>query len=159
MAVNIQDLITYFDQKWIEGSLVGSGPGKSGEHRLKAFRNMLNAAYNADTFGSAPGVIKQLEELLTLCDGTGGDFVEGPSVEELSQGIEYAVTTVSGGETPEWPPPATNEKLYGGTALNAKLYEWNGTNAWVEVASRAGGDAKYIFDMVVLNNKICRPLI
>ncbi len=33
-------------------------------------------------------------------------------------------------------------KLYGGTATSAKLCEWNGTNAWTEVAPRLGTETR-----------------
>ena len=154
MAVSISDLITYFDQKWQEGSLVGSGPGKSGEHRLNAFRNMLQAAYNAQQYGvneGAQGAINQLERLQELCDGTRGDFVEGAAVEELAQGIEHAATTAGGGETPEWPPPAFVEKIFGGTSPNGKLLEWDGINAWVEVADSTESQ---IWDLAVFDSRL-----
>jgi hypothetical protein len=47
-----------------------------------------------------------------------------------------------------------NNKLYGGTIPNGKLFEWNGTNAWVEVAPQAGGTETYILSLAVFNNKL-----
>ncbi len=46
-------------------------------------------------------------------------------------------------------PPAVVKKLYAGTGLNGKLYEWNGTNLWVEVAPQLGTES-YIFSLAVL---------
>jgi len=46
-----------------------------------------------------------------------------------------------------------NNKLYGGTYPNGKLYEWNGVDAWVEVAPRLG-DETHIFSLAVYNNKL-----
>ena len=33
-----------------------------------------------------------------------------------------------------------NNKLYGGTSPNGKLYEWNGADAWVEKAPKLGSE-------------------
>ena len=46
-----------------------------------------------------------------------------------------------------------NGKLYGGTALNGKLYEWNGTNAWIEKAPKLGAEDR-IYVLCVFNNKL-----
>ena len=45
-----------------------------------------------------------------------------------------------------------NGKLYGGTAENAKLYEWNGTNAWVQKAPYLGEGL--IYSVCVYNGKL-----
>ena len=45
-----------------------------------------------------------------------------------------------------------NGKLYGGTAFNGKLYEWNGTNAWVEKAPSLGEG--HILSLCVYNGKL-----
>ena len=44
-----------------------------------------------------------------------------------------------------------NGKLYGGTYPSGKLYEWNGTNAWVEKASTLGMS---ISSLCVFNGKL-----
>jgi len=44
--------------------------------------------------------------------------------------------TKLGDETNIWSLAVYNGKLYGGTSPNGKLYEWNGTNAWVEKATK-----------------------
>ena len=46
-----------------------------------------------------------------------------------------------------------NSKLYGGTSSNGKLYEWNGSDAWVEVAPQPGSTSA-INSLVVYNDKI-----
>ena len=45
-----------------------------------------------------------------------------------------------------------NGKLYGGTRPNGKLYEWNGTNAWIEKAPTLG--ETYINSLCVYNGKL-----
>ena len=46
-----------------------------------------------------------------------------------------------------------NGKLYGGTAPNGKLYEWNGINAWVEKAPKLGAETD-IWSLCVYNGKL-----
>ncbi|GAB6283406.1 MAG: hypothetical protein STSR0008_21720 [Ignavibacterium sp.] len=46
-----------------------------------------------------------------------------------------------------------NGKLYGGTAPNSKLYEWNGTDAWVEKAPKLGVET-FILSLAVYNGKL-----
>jgi hypothetical protein len=44
-------------------------------------------------------------------------------------------------------------KIYGGTNVNAKLYEWNGSNSWIEVAPQLGAEIG-IYSLTVLGGKI-----
>jgi hypothetical protein len=41
---DLADILSFFDQSVLDGTLVGSGPGASGENRLNALRNKLEAA-------------------------------------------------------------------------------------------------------------------
>ena len=58
-----------------------------------------------------------------------------------------------GAETSIYSLAAYNNKLYGGTQPNGKLYEWNDVNAWVEVAPKLGAET-YILSLAVYNNKL-----
>ena len=46
-----------------------------------------------------------------------------------------------------------NGKLYGGTSENGKLYEWNGTDAWVVKAPKLGAETN-IISLCVYNGKL-----
>jgi len=46
-----------------------------------------------------------------------------------------------------------NNKLYGGTGQNGKLYEWNGENSWIEQAATLGAET-YIYSLAVYNDKL-----
>ena len=46
-----------------------------------------------------------------------------------------------------------NNKLYGGTSPSGKLYEWNGTDAWVEKAPKLGAET-HILSMAVASSRI-----
>jgi len=58
-----------------------------------------------------------------------------------------------GAETRIYSLAVYNNKLYGGTYSNGKLYEWNDNDAWVEVAPKPGAET-HIFSLAVYNNKL-----
>lgn len=68
-----------------DGTLVGKGPGKSAEHRLQAFKNMLRSAEDMILNGFVKTAYTQLESIYTHMDGEPkpDDFVEGKALIEL----------------------------------------------------------------------------
>jgi hypothetical protein len=85
----VEDLLEFFDEGVEIGTLEGSGPGKSAEKRLKALRNMLEAALrmteNGETdkaCGQLKAVHKKIDSLNTPAGAP--DFVEGEGVSDLA---------------------------------------------------------------------------
>jgi hypothetical protein len=58
-----------------------------------------------------------------------------------------------GAETRIYSLAVLNDKIYGGTDPNGKLYEWNGVDAWAEKAPKLGAET-LIYSLAVLNGKI-----
>jgi len=84
-AQQIQALLAFFDESVRAGTLVGTGPGKSGVHRLAAFRNLLvtvQFTLEQKNYGTAAALLRAA---VFKSDGQcrPGDFVSGPAVAEL----------------------------------------------------------------------------
>jgi hypothetical protein len=81
--VSIQDILDFFEQSVTDGSLVGSGLGNSASGRLKALRNMLEAAGDLIDGGFIEDACYQLQDAYDRCDGESlpPDFVTGPALE------------------------------------------------------------------------------
>ena len=84
----------------------------------------------------------------------GIDFADKWGANILSSYTKWReVAPKLGAETYIYSLAVYNSKLYGGTAPNGKLYEWNDANAWVEVAPQLGAET-YIFSLAVYNGKL-----
>jgi hypothetical protein len=83
-------ILEFFDDSVADGSLTGSGPGKSANGRLNALRNMLEMAAEFIFVGDIEDACGQLEACLKKCDGEPKppEFVGGPSASDLMMMIE-----------------------------------------------------------------------
>jgi hypothetical protein len=81
----IADLLAFFDASAAAGVLQGSGPGNSGPGRLKALRNMIQAASDFIDASNLAQACQQLQDVLDRVDGAPRppDFVTGPAVAEF----------------------------------------------------------------------------
>jgi hypothetical protein len=81
MADLIDSVEAYVD----DGTLMGNGPGGSASGRLKAFRNMLNAANDHIEDGNYALACEQLQDAKDRVDGfhPPPDFVVGPARAEV----------------------------------------------------------------------------
>ena len=89
--VTVQDVLDLFDQSVADGSLTGSGPGKSADGRLKALRTMIEAAGDLIAAGDDEAACEQLWDAYDRCDGEfpPPDFAEGDSPPVLNEMIWY----------------------------------------------------------------------
>ena len=85
----IAEILQLFDESVDAGTLVGDGPGHSGEGRLKALRNMLRAAADLINAGNTAGACQQLRDAYLRTDGNPRppDFVTGLAALELAARI------------------------------------------------------------------------
>lgn len=83
------DLLAFFDAAVADGSLTGSGSGSSAPHRLKAFRNMLQASSDLIEAHAYDLACTQLQDALNHSDGLAPppDFVDGTGRGDLAAGI------------------------------------------------------------------------
>ena len=88
-AQQIAEILQFFDESVDAGTLVGDGPGHSGDGRLKALRNMLRAAADLINAGDTAGACQQLRDAYRRTDGNPRppDFVTGPAALELAARI------------------------------------------------------------------------
>jgi hypothetical protein len=79
------ELIDFFETSVDAGTLAGDGPGSSASGRLKAFRNMLNAANDHIEDGNYALACEQLQDARNRVDGLHPppDFVVGPARAEV----------------------------------------------------------------------------
>jgi beta propeller repeat protein len=92
----IADLLSFFDTSAAAGTLVGSGPGNSAQNRLKALRNMIEAAGDLVRRGLVADACQQLADARDRTDGDPQppDFVAGTAAAELRQRIEALRATL-----------------------------------------------------------------
>jgi hypothetical protein len=83
-------ILQFFDQSVSNGTLIGDGPGRSGNHRLNALGNMLEAAQRLIEEGSIAEVCQQLLDAYKKTDGNPKppDFVTGEAASELARMIQ-----------------------------------------------------------------------
>jgi hypothetical protein len=81
--LTIQDILNFFDTSVANGSLTGTGPGKSGENRLNAVRNMLIQVSYFLSAGNYEAACDQLGAALKRCN----DFLQGGAQNDLMQMI------------------------------------------------------------------------
>jgi hypothetical protein len=86
---SIADILAFFDASVADGSLWGDGPGRSGEGRKKALRNMIEAAGDLIEDGYIETACEQLLDAYDRCDGLfpPPDFVNGSAAAALAQMI------------------------------------------------------------------------
>lgn len=89
-ATVVQDLITAFDSAVTAGSLAGSGSGSSATGRLKALRNMIEAAGDLVNAGEYSTSCRQLLDAVRKLDGAPvpPDFASGPAAAEVRARLE-----------------------------------------------------------------------
>jgi hypothetical protein len=95
----IAAILEFFDASIADGTLVGNGPGESGEARLGALRNMIEATGDVIASGSLQGGCQQLRRAYERTDGLGlpgspPDFVTGEATEELANMIQDLITSL-----------------------------------------------------------------
>jgi hypothetical protein len=85
----IAELLAFFDSSVVAGTLEGAGQGNSAAGRLKALRNMIQAAADFITQASFVQACHQLQDVLDRIDGLPRppDFAGGAAVEELRSRI------------------------------------------------------------------------
>lgn len=85
----IADLLSFFDASVTAGTLQGAGFGKSASGRLKALRNMIEAAADFIDAFNAVEACQQLQDVLDRVDGNPRppDFATGPALDELRSRI------------------------------------------------------------------------
>lgn len=92
----IENILDFFDESVENGSLVGSGPGQSGNNRLNALRNMIEAAGDLVEAGDISGACTQLLDAYRKTDGQPRppDFVTGEAASELAAMIQQLMETL-----------------------------------------------------------------
>jgi hypothetical protein len=92
----IADILEFFDMSVDDGTLVGDGPGRSAERRLKALRNMIEAAGDLIEDGLIEEACDQLRAAYHKTDGQPrpGDFVKGDAAWELADMIQDLMTSL-----------------------------------------------------------------
>lgn len=80
-SVTVEAILQYFDDSVADGTLFGNGPGNSAAGRLKALRNMIEAAGDLIDKGEFEQACQQLWDACNRCDGQKPppDFVCGPA--------------------------------------------------------------------------------
>lgn len=93
----IQDILEYFDASVGSGTLQGYGPGNSPKNRLKALRNMIEAAGDLINAGAYEQATDQLQAISKKIDGASKpqDFVTGEAVAELNAKIEALIADLA----------------------------------------------------------------
>jgi hypothetical protein len=84
-STQIARLLAFFDFSIATGSLQESGPGRSGPGRLRALRNMIQAAADFINQSNLDQACQQLHDVLNRIDGVPRppEFAAGPAAEEL----------------------------------------------------------------------------
>jgi len=85
-SVTVADILAFFDACVADGTLVGSGPGKSAGGRRRALRSMIDAAGDLIDDGAIEDACRQLMDAYRRCDGLPRppDFVSGPAAPTLA---------------------------------------------------------------------------
>ncbi len=85
----VEDILAFFDDSVAAGTLVGSGHGNSGNGRLGALRNMIEASSDYIQIGLTAEACRQLLDVWRRTDGEARppDFVAGEAAAELAAQI------------------------------------------------------------------------
>jgi len=88
-ADQVEAILAFVEAAVIDGSLEGSGPGRSAAGRLGSLINRIEAAGEDIRLGDIVGACATLESALKRCDGLSPppDFVSGTAATELAQRI------------------------------------------------------------------------
>jgi len=83
---SVADILAFFDASVANGTLAGSGPGKSADGRRRALRNMIEAAGDLIDDGAYEDACRQLLDVYKGCDGLARppDFVSGSAAPDLA---------------------------------------------------------------------------
>ena len=86
-GVTMDDILEFFDASIGDGTLEGSGNGRSAENRLAAFRKMLEKVDQMIARGQTTAACNKLDSIYKKTDGLGSprDFVEGDAAAELAE--------------------------------------------------------------------------
>lgn len=97
LSQQIQDVLDYFDASAALGTLQGYGPGNSPNNRLKALRNMIEAAGDLINAGAYEQAADQLQAISKKTDGAAKpqDFVTGEAVAELNAKIKALIADLT----------------------------------------------------------------
>ena len=82
----LKKILNFFDASEQKGTLVGSGPGKSADGRLKALRNMIVSAGSLIEKGDYPNACEQLMDAYNRTDGKPKppEFADGTAARQLA---------------------------------------------------------------------------
>lgn len=82
----VDSILVFFDDSVDHGTLVGNGPGSSGEYRLNALRNTLEATRDLIGEGYYDDACAQLQDIYNRCDGESPppDFAVGQVAPNLA---------------------------------------------------------------------------
>jgi hypothetical protein len=85
----IEEMLDFMDESVDAGTLIGEGPGNSGDNRLNALINMLEEAHGLIEAGLYEEACDQLWSAYRKCDGKSRppDFVAGEAAEDLADMI------------------------------------------------------------------------
>lgn len=88
-SAQIASLLSFFDFSVAAGTLQGTGPGNSANGRLKALRNMIQAAADFINQSNLGQACLQLQDIMDRLDGVPRppDFATGPAIEEIRSRI------------------------------------------------------------------------
>lgn len=95
-AVDIDDVLDFFENQSGSGGVVGMGPGNSSVHRLDAFERMLLRTGSLIEQNDLDGACQLLVDVYNKCDGKSNpdDFVGGDAVFQLSKLILHLMTNL-----------------------------------------------------------------
>jgi hypothetical protein len=93
----IQDILDFFDASAAQGTLQGYGPGNSAANRLKALRNMIEAASDLIEAGAYDQAVTQMASIADKTDGIAKpqDFAVGEAVAELNAMVEALISELT----------------------------------------------------------------
>jgi len=88
--------LVFFDEAVEAGDLVGSGPGKSADNRLKALRKMIVIAGQLIDNGDVDGACGKLQAIYKKIDGLDKpqDFADGESLSELQKQVQLVMESI-----------------------------------------------------------------
>jgi hypothetical protein len=88
-AEQVIDILLFIEASVANETLAGDGPGRSGERRLGALVNMIEAAGEDIALGDIVSACTQLDDAYNRTDGLSPppDFVTGPAADELAERI------------------------------------------------------------------------
>jgi hypothetical protein len=94
----ITNILTFFDQSVANGTLVGNGPGNSAQGRLKALKNMIEAAGDLISHGRVQEARQQLQDAYLRVDGQPKppEFAAGPAAAQLASMIQQLINSLGG---------------------------------------------------------------